>query len=65
MLCEPKILKNEIFSNKEYGLLIGGLNNIALIEDNRLIAYNKMAGIKVENYAHPRIIKNIIFKNIF
>jgi hypothetical protein len=49
MICEPTILRNEILSNKEFGILVSGINNITLIEENKLIAYNKMSGIKVED----------------
>lgn len=64
MLCQPKISKNEITSNRYNGINALGYNNITRIEENENISFNKLAGIKVDNEANIVIMKNYVFKNI-
>ncbi len=38
--------------------------NLTRIEDNRFIGYNKMAGVKGDNYAQISVTNNTISKNL-
>jgi F-box protein 11 len=64
LICQPRIWCNNINSNRNYGILCSGFNNLTRIEENSNISFNKLAGIKVENEAEPIVLKNKIFKNI-
>lgn len=62
--CDAIIKGNEISGNKENGVNCSGNMNLTRIEDNRFIGYNKMAGVKGDNYARISVTNNTISKNL-
>ena len=62
LIARPRIIANEISSNKEHGILCQGGNNISVIQDN-IISYNLLCGIKTQMLAGPMIKFNKISKN--
>jgi len=60
--CDGSIKSNEINDN-EFGIRCMGTNCLVRIEHNRAIRKNLRAGIRIEEFAHPSIIKNRIYNN--
>jgi F-box protein 11 len=64
LYCFPILYNNEILSNRMNGVHCIGLNNNTKLINNRVIAYNKMAGVRVDDEAHIVAAKNLILKNL-
>lgn len=64
LMCKAVISTNEIMYNHLNGIICTGRDNTPKIVNNKLIAYNKMSGIKIDDEAHAIIAKNMIYKNM-
>ena len=63
--CDGVIQNNKsISNNRECGIACIGKLNFTLIEFNKLISFNKKAGIQIAGGAHCHIQKNVIEKNL-
>ena len=62
LLARPRVLLNEISSNKENGIVCVGANNNAIIQENT-ISFNVLCGVKTQQLASPLIKFNKICKN--
>lgn len=54
--CDATVKYCTITKNKEFGIVVTGMNNFSVIEKNLMITENSKAGIKLENDAHASII---------
>jgi len=63
-VSNAKIKLNDISRSTINGIKISGHNNYSIVKKNVRITKNKMAGIKIENEASPKIIENRISNNM-